>query len=136
MVEIHAVYEGNLHCRLTHGPSGETLVTDAPKDNQGEGKAFSPTDLVAVALGSCILTVMGIVAKRHRLDLIGTKVVVRKEMVNEPHRRIARLPALVTFPRSFSERERALLEGTAMRCPVHHSLHPDIEAPVEFVYPS
>ena len=80
MVEIHILYEGDLHCRVIHGPSGTLLSTDAPKDNQGKGESFSPTDLLAAALGSCIITTMGIVAKRHALDLKGAKVTVVKEM--------------------------------------------------------
>ena len=135
MVEIDAVYEGNLRCRLTHGPSGQQLITDAPKDNQGEGAAFSPTDLVAAALSSCMLTVMGIVAKRHGIDLTGTTAHVVKEMVNTPERRIGRLEVTVTFPRSYPDEQRALLERAALACPVHHSLHPEIAAPVQFVHP-
>lgn len=135
MVEIHAVYEGDLRCRLTHGPSGQTLVTDAPTDNHGRGEAFSPTDLVAAALGSCVLTVMGIVAMRHKWDLAGTTAHVTKEMNTDPARRIGRLAVTVTFPRNFSEDQRNLLEQAAESCPVHHSLHPQIEAPITFVYP-
>jgi len=134
MVEIRAVYEGDLRCRVTHGPSGQEFVTDAPKDNQGRGEAFSPTDLVAAALGSCMLTVMGIVAKRHQIDLTGTEACVRKEMVLEPARRIGRLSVTITFPRDFSNEQRRLLEHAALSCPVHHSLHSEIEAPVEFIY--
>lgn len=136
MVEIEARYEGHLHCRLTHGPSGQELTTDAPKDHEGRGEAFSPTDLVAAALGSCMLTVMGIVARRHELDLSGTQAHVVKEMVNEPARRIGKLTVTVTFAKRFDETQRTLLERAAMRCPVHHSLHPDIDAPVKFVYPA
>lgn len=98
MATIEAVYEGDLRCRLTQTLSGTELITDAPTDNQGQGRSFSPTDLVAAALGSCILTVMGIVAKRHSIDLAGTRVQVEKEMVNQPERRIGRLAVTVTFP--------------------------------------
>ncbi len=135
MIEIEAVYEGNLHCRVTHGPSGQQFTTDAPKDNQGEGASFSPTDLVAVSLGSCMLTTMGIVAKRHAIDLAGTRAHVIKEMVSQPLRRIGRLSVTITFPRRHDEAQRTLLERTAMACPVHHSLHPEIEVPLRFVYP-
>ncbi len=136
MVEIHAVYEGALRCRVTHGPSGQTFETDAPVDNQGRGEAISPTDLVAAALASCILTVMGIVALRHQIDLTGARVRVQKEMVNQPVRRIGRLAATVTFARPYSEDQRTLLERTARACPVHHSVHPDIDAPIDFIYPA
>lgn len=136
MVEIRAVYEGHLRCRLTHGPSGQTFTTDAPKDNFGQGSAFSPTDLVAAALGSCLLTVMGIVAMRHGIDLVGTSAQVIKDMQTQPERRISRLVVRVAFPKRFSDQERALLEQAALSCPVHRSLHPDVEAPVDFVYPA
>ena len=135
MVEIRTVYEGALRCRVTHGPSGQTFQTDAPTDNHGKGEAISPTDLLAASLGSCILTVMGIAAERHRIDLTGTTIRVEKEMVNVPVRRIVRLSSTVTFPQAFSAEQRALLERTAVSCPVHHSLHPDIAVPIEFVYP-
>ena len=135
MVEIDAVYEGNLHCRVIHGPSGQPITTDAPKDNQGEGAAFSPTDLVAAALGSCVLTTMGLVARRHGIDLTGARAHVTKEMVSQPNRRIGRLSVTITFPRRYDEAQRTLLERTAMACPVHHSIHPEIEVPVQFVYP-
>ncbi len=136
MVQITTVYEGHLHCRLRHEPSGQEFTTDAPADHQGKGEAFSPTDLVGAALGSCILTVMGIVAQRRQLDLTGTTAQVTKEMADEPVRRIRCLAVTVTFPSAFTEDQRRLLEGAARSCPVHHSLHPDIDAPVTFVYPS
>ena len=81
MVEITTTYDGQLRCTATHGPSGNTLITDAPKDNMGKGEAFSPTDLVATALATCVLTTMGIVAKRHDLDIAGATARVTKEMV-------------------------------------------------------
>ena len=135
MVTIDAVYEGGLHCRVLHGPSGASFITDAPADNGGQGVAFSPTDLVGAALGSCMLTVMGIMAQRHGLDLVGTRAHVEKEMVGNP-RRIARLAVAITFAKAFAPAERELLERTALTCPVHHSLRPDVDAPVRFVYPT
>ena len=91
MVAINIVYQGQLHCEATHAPSGATLETDAPKDNHGKGESFSPTDLVATALGSCMLTVMGITARMLDIDLTGARVQVEKEMVASPIRRIGKL---------------------------------------------
>ena len=121
--------------RATHGPSGETLATDAPVDNQGRGETFSPTDLVATALGACMATIMGIVAERHGLDISGMTVSVEKGMVVEPARRIGALPVTITFARPVPETFRSRLEEAAHTCPVHASLHPDIDAAVTFVYP-
>lgn len=135
MVQIDIVYQGRLRTEATHGPSKTTVVTDAPVDNHGRGESFSPTDLVATALGSCMLTIMGIVAERRGLDLSGTRVVVEKHMVTDPVRRIGRLPVTITLNRDCSAEERKLLEAAALTCPVHKSLHPDIEKPVTFVYP-
>ncbi len=134
MVEIDVVYEGRLHCLVTHAPTGQSFTTDAPKDHDGEGRTFSPTDLVAAALGSCMATVMGIVARRKQIDLTGLRVHVVKEMVQEPSRRIGSLATTITLPARLTAEERTLLERTALTCPVHHSLHPDIHAPLEFVY--
>ena len=134
MVEIDVVYEGRLHCRVTHRPSGASFTTDAPTDNEGEGAAFSPTDLVAAALGTCIATTMGIVARRKQIDLTGVRVHVVKEMTPAPPRRIASLVSTVTLPARLTPEERTILERTALTCPVHHGLHPDIHAPVRFVY--
>src|SRR5689334_23716500 len=97
-VEIDLVYEGQLRCRATHGPSKAQLTTDAPVDNHGKGESFSPTDLVATALGSCVMTLMGIVAERNKLDIVGTKVHVVKEMIQQPVRRIGSLKVTVTVP--------------------------------------
>ncbi len=135
-VEINIVYEGGLHCGATHGPSGVQLSTDAPLDNGGRGESFSPTDLVATALGTCIMTILGLVADRHQLDLRGTQVHVVKEMVQKPVRRIGALRTTVRFPVGLqvSEEDRKRLENGAHTCPVHQSIHPDIEAPIEFIY--
>ena len=134
MVSIQIDYEGSLHCRLKHGPSGAEIVTDAPKDNQGKGEAFSPTDLVAAALGACMLTVMGIVAARRGVKLEGAHVDVQKEMAAEP-RRIAQLQVLFRMPPGIAADQRKVLEHAAHTCPVHKSLHPDVAIPVEFRYP-
>lgn len=133
-VEIKAVYQGQLRCQATHGPSGEQISTDAPTDNGGRGEGFSPSDLVATALGTCILTIMGIVAARHDIDLTGTEVNVTKEMIQTPTRRIGRLLSTVTFPAALEmdDAMRDRLTLAARQCPVHQSLHPDIDAPIEF----
>ncbi len=137
-VDIDLVYEGQLHCAATHGPSGATLATDAPIDNHGRGESFSPTDLVATALGACVMTIMGIVAERNQIDLTGTRIRVSKEMIQQPVRRIGRLPVIVTIPSDKAAKvaaaERTKLETAARHCPVHQSLHPDIDSPIEFVW--
>ncbi|GAA4455241.1 OsmC family protein [Novipirellula rosea] len=135
-VNIQAVYTGNLGVRATHGPSGNQLTTDAPVDNGGQGTSFSPTDLVATALGSCVLTILGLVSQRHEIDLTGTKVSVTKEMVAQPVRRIGRLETIVTVPAGLVDDPamRDRLEAAARKCPVHQSLHTDIDAPITFVY--
>jgi putative redox protein len=132
MVEIKIVYEGQLRCQATHGPSGTTLNTDAPKDNMGKGESFSPTDLVATALGACIMTTMGIVAQRHNIDLAGATVRVEKHMSTSGIRRIARLPVEIHLPQALPEDDRKRLENAAMTCPVHKSLGAEVEAPVFF----
>ena len=130
MVKATIEYQGGLHCIATHGPSGRQLETDAPVDNQGKGESFSPTDLVAVALGTCMATVMAIYAQRHGIEMKGMKVEVTKEMSATAPRRIARLAAEIWLPHGVEE--NASLERAALTCPVHHSLHPDIEKPVVF----
>ena len=126
MVEIKIDYQGELHCRAVHGPSGAVLETDAPVDNNGRGEAFSPTDLVATALGACMTTVVGIVAKRKEIDLEGMNVVVKKHMSTDTPRRIARLEVDIHMPLSAGHPDRRLLESTGNGCPVHQSLHPDV----------
>ena len=110
-----------------HMLSGGKISTDAPVDNQGRGESFSPTDLVATALGSCMATVMGIAANRREIDLGGLRMSVKKEMSGDLPRRIARLEVVIFMPLSESHPDRKVLEGAAMTCPVHHSIHPDIE---------
>ncbi len=132
MVLTHVDYEGDLHCTLTHVESGATFSTDAPKDNQGQGASFSPTDLVAAALGSCILTVMGIMARSLAIDITGSSADVEKEMAAAPIRRIAALRVTVRVPHTLSDKHKTMLERTAHTCPVHQSLHPEIAAPIVF----
>jgi putative redox protein len=127
MIEIKLIYEGDLHCSAVHGPSGNTLVTDAPLDNNGRGQAFSPTDLVATALGSCMATVIGIVAKRKQIAVEGMSIMVKKFMTTELPRRIQKIELNLDIPLSDSHPDRKLIEATARGCPVHHSIHPDIE---------
>jgi putative redox protein len=135
MVNISMVYEGQLHCSLTHGPSGSIIQTDAPKDNMGRGEAFSPTDLVAAALGSCMLTVMGIAAARHHIDIKGTTVDVNKEMIAAPVRRIGSISVTLHMAPGIPQDKRSMLEAAAHSCPVHKSLHPDVSTPIQFIYP-
>jgi uncharacterized OsmC-like protein len=132
MVKISIRYEGGLRCEAVHGPSGQKLFTDAPVDNHGKGESFSPTDLVATALGSCMATIMGIVADRHQLDLADMKIEVTKEMSKDTPRRIARLATVIDVPLPADHPDREILERAALTCPVHQSLHPEIEKPLEF----
>ncbi|HVA67037.1 MAG TPA: OsmC family protein [Elusimicrobiota bacterium] len=135
MIKSTAVYTGGLRCEVTHEPSGSRVETDAPKDNQGKGEKFSPTDLVGAALASCILTTMAIVAERNGVSLKGATAEVEKEMVSTPTRRIGSLRARVSFPAGVAKDQRAKLEQAAQHCPVHKSLHPDVDAPIAFAYP-
>ncbi len=132
MVEINIAYQGDLHCRAIHEPSGMILETDAPKDNMGKGESFSPTDLVATALGACMLTIMGIMARRLEVDIDGATVKVVKEMAAQPIRRIGRLTVTIDVPRQVPEDIRQRFENGVLTCPVHKSLHPDIEIPITF----
>jgi putative redox protein len=134
-VTIDVDYLGDLHCTATHAPSGSRLTTDAPTDNGGKGELFSPTDLVATALGTCLTTVMGLVARRTGLDLAGTRVRVEKHMASEPVRRIGALVAIISFPRPVGAGDRARLERAAHVCPVRQSLHPDVRVEIRFEYP-
>jgi putative redox protein len=134
MVAIQLEYQGDLHCKAIHGPSGTELTTDAPKDNQGRGESFSPTDLVATSLGTCMLSVMGIMARTLDLDITGTTATVEKEMTTTPPRRIASLAVKIHVPHSLSPENKEKLERAAHTCPVHKSLHPDVQTPIEFTW--
>ncbi len=125
-IEIEVEYLGGLSTRSIHGNNREEIYTDAPIDNEGKGERFSPTDLFAASLGSCVLTIMGIYAKRLSVDMKGTKVVVTKEMAQVPPRRIKKLTLLLTSPHTFTPEITKKLEDAAEHCPVHLSLHPDI----------
>ena len=135
MVKINIVYEGGLHCRLTHGPSGTVMTTDAPKDNNGRGESFSPTDLVASALGSCMMTIMAIYAMKHGIHIEGSEVEVTKEMIQEPERRIGKLGVVFKMAEGLSKEQRTTLERVALTCPVHKSLGPNVQIPITFNYP-
>jgi len=132
MVTVEILYEGELHCRATHGPSQDVIPTDAPLDNQGRGEAFSPTDLVGTAMGTCILTIMGIAARERGLDMEGATASVVKHMVADPVRRIGRLDVDVCVPGEFDAGERAALEQAGLGCPVKASLAPELEVNVTF----
>lgn len=132
-VEIKGKYEGELRVKLTHGPSGSLVETDAPADNQGKGERFSPTDLVVAALGSCMMTIMGIVAKRDGIKIEGTNFCAQKHMAENP-RRIGKIVLEVYMPPGLTDEQKKKLERAAHTCPVHQSLHPDIEQDIKFIY--
>jgi len=122
VTQINSSYSGDLRCASLHGPSGSTLETDAPTDNQGKGERFSPTDLVATALSTCILTIMGIVAERHDWDLKGCTARVEKVMTSEAPRKIAQLEVWIELPAHLDEKARKILRKAAENCPVKLSL--------------
>jgi putative redox protein len=132
MVKITGEYQGDLHCAATHEPSGSVLLTDAPKDNQGRGAAFSPTDLAATALGTCIATTMALAARKHGIELKGLKFEVTKEMSADAPRRIVRLATQLWLPIPRTDEAAKLLEHSAHNCPVHQSLHPSVDRPITF----
>ncbi len=124
-------YTGDLRTTCVHLRSGSEFITDAPVDNNGLGEAFSPTDTVATALASCMLTVMGIKARTWDLDLEGAYAEVTKHMASDP-RRIVGIDVFLHMPGHFKEKNRTILEHTARTCPVLYSIHPDIEKKIEF----
>lgn len=132
MVGISIKYLGDLRCEARHEPSGTVITTDAPVDNEGRGESFSPTDLAATSLGACMLTIMGIAARKQGIDLGETTVRVVKEMTSQPPRRIAKLTVVFTIPLPATHEKRALLENAARNCPVHLSLHPEVEQDMRF----
>ncbi len=135
METIRTIYIGDLRTRAIHLKSGNELITDAPVDNKGRGEAFSPTDLLATSLGTCMLTIIGIAANTHGFNITGAEVKITKIMTSNP-RRVAELIIEIIFPkeRNYSSKEKLLIERSAQECPVAKSLHPDLKQTVIFNY--
>ena len=133
-VRIECEYLGDLRLRATHGPSGTVILTDAPVDNHGKGESFSPTDLAATALATCMGTIMAIQGRTLGIELKGMRLTVDKHMSAQPPRRLARLVLRIEMPAGISDDHRTRLERAAAACPVHHSLHPDIVSELEWVW--
>ena len=133
MATSKVIYEGGLRTVSTHLQSGEKIVTDAPLDNKGKGEAFSPTDLLATSLANCMLTIMGMAANTHGIDIDGSAAEVTKIMAADP-RRVAEIKVSFHFPKGadYSDKEKQILEKAALTCPVHYSLHPDIKKEIDF----
>jgi len=134
MVEMSVEYQGELRCTAGHGPSKTRLNTDAPVDNMGKGESFSPTDLLATSLMTCMVTTMAIMAKKNNINVGHPTAKVVKEMTAVPTRRVARLPVEITVPVELSEDDRQKMRNAALTCPVAKSIHPDIEVPVTFYW--
>jgi putative redox protein len=135
MITSKITYLGDLRTRCEHIRSGQTFITDAPVDNNGKGEAFSPTDLTATSLGTCMVTIMGISANNHGLSIEGTELEVTKIMSSAP-RKIAEIAIKLTMPaNNFTEKDKKLLEAAARTCPVALSLHPDIKQSITFIWP-
>ncbi|MBL7661200.1 OsmC family protein [bacterium] len=134
MVGITGKYIGNKRVSLIHGPSESEILTDAPKDNAGEGAYFSPTDLVAAALGSCIMTTLAIYGEKHSIDFTGMYMSTEKHMSDTPPRRIAKLPVTLHLPKALPLELREKIEHVAHACPVHRSLHPEVSAEIAIHY--
>lgn len=134
MVRIQSEYQGDLHCTSVHTPSKTELATDAPVDNQGRGESFSPTDLIATSLGTCMLTTMGILARTLDFDLSGATATVEKEMTASAPRKIQRLTVEIRIPKTTTPENQQRLENAANTCPVKRSIHPDVDTPIAFVW--
>jgi putative redox protein len=133
MVKSTGIYQGGYNCDLTHGPSGVVIQTDAPKDNQGRGLAFSPTDLTTASFASCAVTTMAIAAKlKLGFDIPGVRWEVSKEMSTDAPRRIVRMALEIWLPIPRSKDPAGILEAAALNCPVHQSLSPAIARPITF----
>lgn len=127
-------YLGDLRTEATHTQSGISIITDAPVDNQGKGEAFSPTDLLATSLGNCMLTIMGIAARTHHIDIKGATCSITKIMAAEP-RRVSGIQGSISFlANGFTDKDKKILEHAALTCPVYLSLHPDIKKEITFNY--
>ena len=130
------IYKGDYRTEMTHLLSGTMVETDAPTDNNGKGERFSPTDLVATALGSCMISIMAMSAEPRGISLLGTTCEITKIMVANP-RKIGEIIVKITIKGedNYSEKEQTILERAAMTCPVIESLHPDVKKTVEFIWP-
>ena len=133
MATVETIYLGELRTEATHVQSGSKILTDAPIDNHGKGEAFSPTDLVAAALGSCMMTLMGIAARTQGVDIVGTRLSITKVMSADP-RRIGEIVIDVHFPSAYEPKQRKLLENAAATCPVAKTLHPDCKQTIRYFY--
>ena len=133
MSKANIIYKNNLRTEAEHIASAQKIITDAPIDNNGKGEAFSPTDLVATALGSCMITIMAIVAEKHGIDISGTNASVKKEMSSNP-RRISEIIVDINMGKKIDKKDRKRLEKAALACPVHKSLHPDMAKKIQFHY--
>ncbi len=133
MSKANIIYQNNLRTEAEHIVSGEKIITDAPIDNNGKGEAFSPTDLVATALGSCMITIMAIAAEKHSIDVSGTNASVKKEMSSNP-RRISEISININMDKNIEKKDRKRLEEAALACPVHKSLHPELKKKIQFFY--
>lgn len=125
-------YLGSLRTEAEHLQSGTKIITDAPVDNHGKGESFSPTDTVATALATCMLTIMGIKAEAMEISIEGTTAQVTKTMASDP-RRISKIKVVLNLPQKFDDKVMKILENAARTCPVFHSLHPDIEKDIQFI---
>lgn len=133
MITIKTIYKGNLRTEATHLQSNTVINTDAPTDNHGLGESFSPTDLVAAALGSCMMTIMGIAAKAHGFNINGATIETTKVMGVDP-RRIVEIVVVINFPEDYSDKHKRIIEACAKECPVANSLHSDLKQNITFNY--
>lgn len=132
MATVETTYIGDLRTENIHVQSGTKILTDAPTDNQGRGEAFSPTDLLAVALGTCMLTTIAIKTRNDSINIDGAKCSVTKIMTSAPPRKVAELQVKLKFPHQYTEQQQKLLEDICLTCPVYLSLHPDLKKTVDF----
>ena len=135
MVEINTVYEGGLHCKAVHKPSGVTIETDAPVDNRGKGESFSPPDLLATWLAVCYLTTMGIAAEDREINMKGATCRIEKHMSTDSPRRVVKLVAEIIFPAGIPFDKRGILEAVALHCPVSKSISADVDVDLKLHFP-
>ena len=134
MSDFNISYKGNLSTEMEHLESGQKVLTDAPKDNQGLGRTFSPTDLVASSLGSCMMTIIAIAARTHKITILGMDSNISKIMSSTSPRRIDRIDIVIDIRGEFDEKSKKIIERSAKNCPVHHSLNSDIHINLKINY--